>query len=337
MPRIPAQDLEALFTHVLVTRGCPAETAAISARIMTESSCDGVYSHGVNRFPRIIECIDRGIIKPSATPVRVEGKGGFEQWDGRQGLGNVNAKLAMDRAVELARTHGLGCVAMRNTNHWLRGGTYGWQAADAGAIGICWTNTMPNMPAWGARDRRIGNNPFVIALPRSGGHLVIDCAMAQFSYGQMENAERQGRQLPVPGGYDQSGNITTDPAEIAKTWRVLPIGFWKGSGLSILLDLVGASLSGGLSTYRIGQQGTDEYSEYNLSQMFIAIDADGLVGRMMLTRTVEEVISDLKASVRVDDDQEIFYPGEKEQLTRAENQRLGIPVDDTVWDRIRSL
>ena len=111
----------------------------------------------------------------------------------------------MDRAVELARANGIGCVALGNTNHWLRGGSYGWQAAEAGCVGICWTNTQPNMPAWGARDRRIGNNPFVMAVPRKEGHVVVDIAMAQFSYGQMENTADARRSAAGPRRLRRAG------------------------------------------------------------------------------------------------------------------------------------
>lgn len=334
MPRISFDTLKAEFKRVLVNRGCAPDVAEVSARLMAETSADGVYSHGVNRFPRVVEYIDKGYIDLQARPSKVEGMGAFERWDGNLGLGNVNAKIAMDRAIELSREFGIGCVALRNTNHWLRGGSYGWQAADAGCIGICWTNTQPNMPAWGARDRRIGNNPFIMALPREGGHVVVDMAMAQFSYGQMESTKMRGEQLPVPGGYDEAGNISTDPAAIEKTWRVLPIGFWKGSGMSILLDLVAAVLSGGRSTYQVGKLGSDEYS---LSQMLIAIDAKGIAGESFLASAVNEVLADIKASERVDADQTILYPGEKELMLRAQNMAQGIPVEDAVWAKITAL
>ena len=94
--------------------------------------------------------------------------------------------------------------------------------------------------------------------------------MAQFSYGQMENKALRGELLPVPGGYDEQGNLSCDPKEISKTWRVLPIGYWKGSALSIVLDLVATVLSGGLSVSAVGKMTNDEYG---LSQMFIAMDA----------------------------------------------------------------
>jgi 3-dehydro-L-gulonate 2-dehydrogenase len=84
----------------------------------------------------------------------------------------------------------------------MRGGTYGWQAAEAGVIGICWTNTMPNLPPWGGGEPCLGNNPLVIAVPRKGGHVVLDMAMSQFSYGALESYRSRGEMLPVDGGFD---------------------------------------------------------------------------------------------------------------------------------------
>ncbi len=333
MPRIPFDDLKAEFKRVLTKKGCEGEIAELSARLMAETSLDGVYSHGVNRFARVVDYIDKGYINPNARPTRVDGIGAFERWDAHLGLGNVTAKLAMDRAIELARTQGIGCVALKNANHWLRGGSYGLQAADAGCIGMCWTNTLPNMPAWGAKDRRIGNNPFVLAIPRAEGHVIIDAAMSQFSYGHMEGASLRGEQLPVPGGYDEAGRISTDPGEISRSWRVLPIGYWKGSALSIVLDLAATVLSGGRSTFRVGQLGGDEYE---LCQVLIAIDARNIAGDAFLAQAVEEVLADLEASERVDETQAVRFPGEKGPRLRKQNLAEGIPVDDGVWARIRS-
>ena len=334
MPRVSFDELKAEFKRVLVKKGCDEASAELSARLMAETTCDGVYSHGVNRFPRVVEYIDKGYIDLKAKPSKVESLGAFERWNGNLGLGNVNATLAMDRAIELARANGIGCVAMANTNHWLRGGTYGWQAADAGCVGICWTNTQPNMPAWGAKDRRIGNNPFVMAVPRKEGHVVVDIAMAQFSYGQMENKAMKGELLPVPGGYDERGELSCDPREIAKTWRVLPIGYWKGSALSIVLDLVAAVLSGGRSTLGVGKLGNDEYG---LSQMFIAMDATHIAGEGYLADAVNEALNNLHGSAPVDPSKPVLYPGENSRAIREANLKNGIPVDDGVWARITAL
>src|SRR5262249_12838057 len=152
-----------------------------------------------------------------------------------------------------------------NTNHWGRGANYGWQAAEAGVIGICWTNTLANLPPWGADEPRVGNNPLVIAVPRSSGHVVLDMAMSQFSIGKLAIHRRSGERLPVPGGFDTHGELTRDAAAILETGRTLPIGFWKGSGLAILLDLIAVVTSGGRATHEISLK---PEQETGLSQVF---------------------------------------------------------------------
>ena len=333
--RIQYEDMVNEFTRVLVKYGFDEKKARESAVLFTENSVDGIYSHGVNRFPRVISYIERGYIDPKAEPTKIDGIGGIERWDGNLGMGNVNAKICMDRAIELAREYGVGCVAIRNTNHWMRGGAYGWQAANNGCIGICWTNTQPNMPAWGAKDRRIGNNPFIMAIPRSNGeHVVVDCAMAQFSYGKIEECKIKGVNLPVPGVFDSQGNPSCDPAEIEKTWRVLPIGYWKGSGLSIALDLIATVLSGGNSVTEVGKLKNDD--EYALSQVVIAIDPTHLSSREQIDATIDNTLADIKASEPVTPGGAIYYPGELEIKTRKDNLANGIPVEESIWEKIKS-
>ncbi|QUH26815.1 3-dehydro-L-gulonate 2-dehydrogenase [Serpentinicella alkaliphila] len=333
--RIKFDDMLKEFKRVLVKKGMREEDAQVSAKLFAENSLDGVYSHGVNRFSRVIDYIEKGYIDINAKAKKIGGDGCFERWDGNLGIGNINAKICMDKAIELAKEYGVGVVAIRNTNHWLRGGAYGWQAADAGCVGICWTNTMPNMPAWGAKDSKIGNNPFVISIPRSNGeHVVFDGAMSQFSYGKINEYKIKGIQLPFPGGYDSTGNISTDPAEIEKTSRVLPIGFWKGSGLSIALDLVATILSGGNSTTDIGRMTEDEFG---CSQVMIAIDPGKFNTPEITDIMINNVIDDIKASQPANEGVKISYPGERVISTRRENLEKGIPVIDSIWEEIKSM
>ena len=251
--RIPSDKMKSEFFRILMNLGFTEERAEKCAEIFTLNSLEGVYSHGVNRFPRFVKNIKEGYIKPDAVPSLVHRTGSLEQWNGNLGPGPLNALFATDRAMELAQENGIGLVALANTNHWMRGGTYGWQAARKGFVFICWTNTCANMPAWGAKDPRLGNNPFVIAVPYKNEAIVLDFAMSQFSYGKMESFRNEGKQLPYPGGFNNQGKLTTDPDEILETWRALPVGYWKGAGLSLLLDILATILSGGLSTHEISQ------------------------------------------------------------------------------------
>ena len=144
---------------VLLKYAVPADTAKLVASTMTENSLDGIYTHGINRFPWLVKTIKEGIVNVKGKAELVTGFGALERYDGNAGIGIPNAIFGMDRAIELAGKHGLGCVAIRNTNHWMRAATYGYRACKAGMAAICFTNTLPNMPTWGALDNRLGNNP----------------------------------------------------------------------------------------------------------------------------------------------------------------------------------
>ena len=243
MNRLSFQAVRQRLANVLLDLGFSQPRADQCAQLFAETTCDGVYSHGVNRFPRFVAMVRNGSVDPAAEPQAAARFGALERWDGRRGPGNLNAHAAMARSLALAAEHGIGCVAMGNTNHWMRGGTYGWQAADAGMIGMCWTNTMPNVPPWGGIDPCIGNNPLVIAVPRATGHVVLDMAMSQFSYGALESYRKKGALLPVDGGFDAEGRLTRDPAAIEATQRLLPVGYWKGSGLAVVLDMMASMMS----------------------------------------------------------------------------------------------
>ena len=271
--KVTFEELKAAFRRVLVDRGVKADTADACAEMFARTTESGVYSHGVNRFPRFIQQLDAGDIIPDAQPTRVTSLGAIEQWDARRSIGNLTAKKMMDRATELAADHGIGLVALRNANHWMRGGSYGWQAAEKGYIGICWTNSIAVMPAWGSKACCIGTNPLIVAIP-STPITMVDMSMSMFSYGMLEVNRLAGRTLPVDGGFDDEGHLTREPGVIEKNRRILPMGYWKGSGLSIVLDMIATLLSNGSSVAEVTQDNSDEYG---VSQIFIAIEVDRLI------------------------------------------------------------
>jgi len=316
--------------RALTAMGLTAPRAALCARLIADASRDGVASHGLNLFPRFVRMIRAGVVDVAAEPVNIAAAGAIEPWDGRRGPGNLNAYACMARAVALAQAHGIGCVALANTNHWMRGGTYGWQAADAGAIGICWTNTMPNMPPWGATKPLVGNNPLVIAVPRADGHLVLDMAMSQFSFGALASHRMRGEALPVPGGFDDHGDLTRDPAAIERTGRALPIGFWKGSGLAVMLDLIAAMLSAGRATHDVPARAEEETG---LSQMFIAFDPLWCAG-CADARLADRIVEHLQAASR---GEPVRYPGERTRALREKHLKEGVPVDPAVWRFVQSV
>jgi 3-dehydro-L-gulonate 2-dehydrogenase len=331
--RIPYQRLHEQFVNALVRHGFSDANADVCAEVFASNSLEGVASHGVNRFPRFIEYVKKGFIDPGATSVLVCGAGALEQWDGRLGPGPLNAIHATDRAIAIAKESGIGCVALANTNHWMRGGFYGKRAALNGSVFIGWSNTIANMPAWGARDRRLGNNPIVLAVPHEPEPVVLDMAMTQFSYGTLESKQMRNEQLPITGGYTIDGESTTDPSAIITSQRAMPMGYWKGSGLAMLLDLIAAVLSGGLSTHELSKRG----SEYAVSQIFIAFDLSQLSNRETIGQLVQSIVDDVTNSIPAEGGDHVRIPGTRVRREREENLKFGIPVDRKVWEELKQI
>lgn len=331
MLRVPFNDLHAALTKAMLRLGLRDDRAQLCARLFAETTRDGVYTHGLNRFPRFEAMVHNGTIDIHAEPTLTTAFGSLERWNGNLGPGNLNAYAAVHRAIALAKQHGIGGVALGNTNHWMRGGTYGWLAAEAGLFCLCWSNTLPNVPAWGATNPSIGNNPLIIAAPRTSGPVVIDMAVSQFSYGTLAAYSKRHAPLPVPGGYDTNGNLTTDPAAIEDTQRALPIGYWKGSGLAVVLDMLGAMLSGGHATHQFA---ADPLRESGQSQIFLVIDPASLASATELDRIADGIIDSLHHATPVDPAKPVRYPGEQTLHLREENLRLGVPVDPDIWHKI---
>ena len=329
--RIPFEIVKGQLKQALAYRNCPEDKAEKVAHEMARNSLEGTYTHGINRFVRLLSTIDKGTTRMDVMPEKIHAFGALENYDGQCGLGIVNAWFAMERAIALARTHGVGVVGLRNTNHWLRAATYGYQACEAGMAGICFTNTMPNMPTWGAADKRLGNNPVVFALPRQKGPLVIDMAMSQFSYGALELARLENRQMPIAAGFDAEGNLSRDPGAVMQTGRVLPMGYWKGAGFSFLLDAFAACLSFGKTVADIARL---QAGEQQMSQVFMAVHYQMVSPAEETERMLDDLVAFLLDSQKAEGTARIVYPGQRAEEMRAENLSKGIPVDERVWAEI---
>jgi len=334
MRRIFFDDLRERIERVLLALGMSTERAALSARLTAETDRDGVRTHGIARLPRFAEMVRLGSIDIHAEPQLVAAFGGLERWTGHRGPGNLSAYAAMQRAMELAAVHGLGAVALGDTSHWMRAGTYGWQAADAGFAAMCWSNTLPNLPPWGASSPALGNNPLVVAIPHEQTPVVLDMAMSQFSYGTLTAYRERGQELPVPGGYDEHGVLTRDAAAIERSQRALPVGFWKGSGLAFVLDVLGAMLAGGKATHEFDG---DPLKEVGQSQVFLAVAPQSLGTLVEMQRIADGAIAALHAATPIEPGKPARYPGEQTLSTREESLRIGVAVDETAWQGLDRL
>ena len=318
-----------------LVRYLPGEQAHRLAEIFAGNSLDGVHSHGMNRFPRYITEMESGLCDARVTQAeRVSGFGALEVWDAHFGVGPLIAEQVTRRAIELAQAHGVGCVALRNNHHWLRAGRYGLMMADAGMLGICMTNTCMNLVAYGAKVSSTGNNPITFAVPRRDGSLVMDMAVSQYAFGKLEIMAQQGRQLDTACGYDTEGNPTSDPAKIVESGLMMPMALWKGSALSIMIDLMTTMLAQGRASHEIG---TPAEGERGMSQLFICMHPAAVIDTEAAERKLEETLDFLHGLEVREGMAGVHAPGEGRAATRARHLAGGIPVTEATWEKIRHL
>lgn len=312
-----------------LVRYLPQEHAHHFAEIFAGNSLDGVYSHGMNRFARYLSDMDKGLCDRTITEAeRVSGFGGLEVWDAHFGVGPLIAEQMANRAIELAKAHGVACIALRNNSHWLRAGRYGLMMADAGMMGICFTNTSMNLVAYGAKESSTGNNPITFAIPREKGSLVMDMAVSQYAFGKLEIMAQEGRMLDTACGYDSEGNLTADPREITKSGMMMPMALWKGSALSIMMDLMAASLSMGRPSHVIGAPAK---GEKGMSQIYICMNPAAVVDMAAMDEQIEGTLAFLGGLEPKEGSSGVHAPGENLEATRALNRERGIPVTEQTW------
>jgi len=332
--RIPFEQMQAEFSRVFQGAGMSPERAEICARIHTETSRDGVHSHGAGRIQRFHSHLKAGFIDPLANPTLHKSFGALEVWDGNFAPGILNALHCTDRAIDLAKQNGIGLVGLHNTTHWMRGGTYGLHAAAKGCALIAWTNGDGCMPPWGGREQRLGNNPFVMALPGEKDPILLDISMSLYSYGKMTGARMAGKSLDYPGGFDQEGNLTTDPSAIETSRRPLPIGYWKGSAFAFMLDLLAAVFSDGNLTLHVDELKKDGGG---CSQVFIAIDPAKLTSAAYMHELEDLAKAHIKSSAPAEGGGNIRSPGAGCIAARRDADANGVWVDDALWAEICAL
>lgn len=327
------EEMQSVLYDLFIKYRFSEAKAKVLADTFTENTLMGVNSHGINRVPAFILMVKQGFVKVAAEAEKVESFGSIERWDGQFGPGIINGRKCTDRAIELAKEHGMGLVALRNTNHWLRGGAYGWQAAEAGCIAIMFTNTQPNMPPWGGSESRIGNNPFIVAIPRTGGHVVLDMAISQFSFGKIHEYMLKDEKLPFVGGWDENNELSDDPVQLRKKQRGLPIGYWKGSALSMVLDMLATLLSAGNSTYKIGQHEV----ETGVSQVYLCIYPERFNDPNISDKLLNEIIDYTHDVPPMKPGDQTYFPGERALQTRERNLKNGMTVSDEIWKEVMGL
>jgi len=325
--KIQAHKLNEFVTRVYTALGLPSTDAAMLADTLVQADLWGHPSHGVMRTFWYAARLQSGAMKPVTKPELVVDGGAIAVMDGRDGVGQVIAAQAMGEAINRARTHGIGAVAVRNSGHFGTAMYFTRMAAEAGCIGFLSTNGSPAMAPWGGREKLLGNNPWSIAAP-AGRHppMVLDIANTAVARGKLYVARERGEAIPEGWAMDEDGHPTTDPvAGIAGI--ILPMADHKGYAITTMMDV----LSGILSGSHFADAVTGPYKAEGRSgagHLAVALNIGAFRPLDAFEADMEQLIARIKGVPLAPGFDEIFYPGEIEARSDQCLRREGVPIPD---------
>ena len=334
--RFTEPSLRGFAESVLRALGATAEEARINADGVATASLwwHPGQGQGLEKLFRYARRMRNGGIRPAASMWWVRQGAATAMLDADKGLGYVAARRAMDRAIETARETGISMVAVRHSNHFGIAGYHAKRAADQGLIGIAMTNAGAEMAPWGSARPVLGTNPWGIAVPRGEGRdpLVLDMALTQSGKGMMRWLERAGLAMPDHWALTPDGARTTDP-HAAMDGPLLPVGDYKGYGLSLVTDILTGVLTGSLFGGQVFQDDLD----YDVAHTMIAIDTDAFMPRPTFEQRLEALLAEVLAAAPIDPDRPVQLPGDAEQRRARRRLHRGVPVDRKTVAGLREL
>lgn len=326
-----------LATRALVSGGLRNEDAADAARILVLADMFGVSTHGISRIPEYLKRVQLGGIDARANVSVERVSPGVARIDGKNGVGPVVGMRALAAARDAASACGIGAAFARGSNHFGPIMPYSFLAAEDGFASFIASNATTTIAPWGGREARIGNNPLGIGVPTPGGEpILLDIAMSVVARAKIRNLLKTGAKMPLGWATGPDGKETTDP-RIGLAGFLLPMGGYKGYGLSVMVDLLAGLLSGAAYLTRIKAWDKDPGVAQNLGHVFILIDTKVLGATSWSAERMQDFQRILTGTPAADPSAPVMVPGERELDTYAKAKREGVSVAEADLVALRTL
>lgn len=345
MPVFKAEQLKEIGLKIFRAAGASSKEAEIVSNHLVKANLRGHDSHGVLRIPWYYELIQKGYIKLGTEVEILKDTAITALLDGNWGFGQVVARVAMDIAIERAKTYGLGMVAFFNTYHIGMLGEYSEMAAEQNLIGVTLCNGSPNVAPYGGKTPLLSTNPLSVAIPAASGRpVLLDMATSAVAAGKVSLAFQREVEVPLGWIIDKDGRPTTNPADLRPSLAEMPIpqgrvergsllplggslSGYKGYGLSLIIEILGGILA--------GSGASDENRGNGVVTMAINIEMFRPLNEFK--EKVSRLIEDVKASPKASGFSEILVAGEPEYREEEHRLREGIYVEEATWKKLKQI
>jgi len=337
---IKIMELINFCTAVFVKEGMELEDAKKCATVLAETDAFGVHSHGTRNLFNYVKKKNAGGVSFTTRPEIVKQGEAYAVIDGHNSMGMISSWQAVDIACDKATKCGIAFVTIRNSCHFGAAGFYSNLAAKRKMIGISVSNVDPNMTAPGAKGKVIGNNPIAFSSPMlEQDSMFLDISCSNVASLKVIEAKRENRKIPTTWIIDDDGKPTDDPSEYPNKGAMQPMGFHKGYGLSILVELLTGVLSSGENSTNgnIVSWCFEPEKPNNVSHAFIVIDPSKFLEEGILEERMQRISSTLRNSPKASGTNRIYTPGEIDWEKYHEAEQNGIKLPSDVFESLRVL
>jgi uncharacterized oxidoreductase len=342
MVTVKAGALADLVRDTFAKAGCSLEESERIGKYLVSANLTGHDSHGVVRVPRYLQWKKMGVVLADRTVKMLTETPVLAVVDGLHGFGQTVAPQAVAIGIDKCKKNGLAMVALRNAGHIGRVGDWAEMAAAAELVSVHFVNASGSVlvAPFGGTERRLSTAPFVVGVPRPDGPpIVLDFATSIVAEGKVLVASQGGKKLPDNALIDRDGKTGTDPHLLYGDYTptgprdhsqgkgaIRAFGEHKGSGLALMCELLGGSLT--------GMSATGEGRRFGNGMLSFYIDPKVVDPESMFDADVTRYIAYFKSAKPSVPGGEVLTPGEPEQRTRRQRLAEGIPLPDDTWAAI---
>lgn len=333
MKSISEATLRPWVEEVLRAWGYAPDAAAYIADTMLDANLRGVDSHGVIRLGPYHRRIAAGLVEPNAKP-QVARQGAIVTVDGNGAPGQLAARAAVTELIAASDELGSAIALVRGSAHFGTAGYYARALADAGKVAIIASNSEPAVVPFGGKSAFLGTNPLAMAAPTSGAPVCLDMATSTSAFGQVIQAEAEGRDIPDTWGVDSQGEPTTDPSQVVS---LLPAAGPKGYGIGFFIDVIAGILAGAAAGLEIGNMYRDFDRPQNIGHFMIAFDVSSFQPMADFIARMDAFVAQAHSAAPAPGFDSVLVPGEPQERVRAERLAQGIPLPDATIAELQEL
>lgn len=333
---VKKEDYISFGKQIIMKKGIPEEHAGILIQTLLDADEKGVITHGFYRLKTYLQQIERGNINVTPNIKKIKEGKNIKVIDGDNGLGSVVSYYAMQEAIQISKERGIGVVGVRNSNHFGAAAYFAELASRKNQIGIIMTNASPAIAPTGSSKPILGNNPWSISVPTNVGQppITLDIANSVVARGKIRIKALSGESIPLGWALNSKGKPTTN-AEEALKGIILPIGDYKGYGITLMIDILSGVLTGAAFGNKV--PGVEEDGRRNNGHLFISMDVEAFMELDEFTNRVNELVEIIKSAPKINEAAQILLPGEIEWGKKLEQQGENVKIPERIFNLMNSL